>query len=57
MALSLRIGQCAVERRSNIDVEQRPIETLHNCDPARSHACSIALSTTIRLGKLKLLVE
>jgi hypothetical protein len=32
MRLSLRIRQCTVQRRCNIDVEKRPIQSLYDCD-------------------------
>ena len=57
MALPLRIRQRTVERRSNINMEQRPVQALHNRNPARSHPSDIALSRPIRLGQLELLVQ
>ena len=57
MALPLRVSQRAVERRSNVNVEQRPVKTLNNRDPASSHARDVTLSTTIRLAQLELLVQ
>jgi hypothetical protein len=61
MTFPLHIGHGAIQRRRDIDVEQRPIKPLHNSDAAgpgaRPRSLLVIHTPAVRLAMLELLVE